>query len=64
MNEPTSEESGGEKSEVSGMDGDGADTPIVDGDATSGYPDSESGEAQEPNESGPNADVHKDQDSR
>lgn len=66
MSEPTSPgKDDAEVSEVSGMDGDEADTPIVDGDATAGYPDSESGEAQEPEpEAGPNADVHKDEDSR
>ena len=35
-------------SEVDSMDGADADTPIADGDAAAGYPDSESGEAQEP----------------
>lgn len=54
-----------EVSEVSQMDPDDADTPIADGDAAAGYPDSESGEAQEPEpEAGPNADTHRDQDSR
>jgi hypothetical protein len=54
-----------EVSEVSRMDGEEADTPIVDGDATAGYPDSESGEPQEPEpEAGPNADVHRDKDTR
>jgi len=47
------------------MEGDEADTPVVDGDSTAGYPDSESGEPQEPEpEAGPNADVHRDHDSR
>ena len=54
------EEQGGQVSEVSAMEGEEADTPIVDGDATSGYPESESGEPQEPRESGPNADPHRD----
>ncbi|PWN03303.1 hypothetical protein DJ010_09320 [Nocardioides silvaticus] len=54
------DEQEGQVSEVSAMEGDEADTPIVDGDATSGYPDSESGDAQEPGESGPNADPHRD----
>jgi hypothetical protein len=54
------EEQEGQVSEVSAMEGGEADTPIVDGDATSGYPDSESGDAQEPEESGPNADTHRD----
>ena len=54
------EEQEGQVSEVSGMEGEEADTPIVDGDATSGYPESESGEPQEPEESGPNADTHRD----
>lgn len=49
-------------SEVGSMDEGEADTPVVDGDATSGYPDSESGDAQEPDEAGPNANPHKDQD--
>ncbi len=52
-------------SEVDSMDSTDADTPVVDGDATAGYPDSESGKAQEPEpEAGPNADVHRDEDTR
>lgn len=47
------------------MDPDEAETPIADGDATAGYPESESGEAQEPEpEAGPNANPHRDQDTR
>jgi hypothetical protein len=54
-----------EVSEVNRMDSEDADTPVVDGDATAGYPTSESGEAQEPEpEAGPNADVHRDKDTR
>lgn len=54
-----------ELSEVNRMDPDDEDTPIADGDAVAGYPDSESGEPQEPEpEAGPNADPHKDQDVR
>ena len=51
-----------EVSEVGGLHGDEADTPVVDGDSTAGYPDSESGDAQEPEpEAGPNANPHKEQ---
>jgi hypothetical protein len=50
-------------SEVAGLDEAAADTPIADGDATAGYPDSESGRAQEPEpEAGPNANPHRDVD--
>lgn len=52
----------GEVSEVSALDPDRAETPIADGDATAGYPDSESGTAQEPEpEAGPNANPHRDE---
>lgn len=52
-----------ELSEVGRLDPEDADTPIADGDATAGYPDSESGEAQEPEpEAGPNANPHRDYD--
>ncbi|MGO4258533.1 hypothetical protein [Marmoricola sp. RAF53] len=55
--------SAGEVSEVAALDPDAADTPISDGDATAGYPDSESGSAQEPEpEAGPNANPHRDRD--
>ncbi len=58
-------EGDGQVSEVDSMDSGDADTPIVDGDATAGYPDSESGQPQEPEpEAGPNADVHRDEDTR
>ena len=54
-----------EVSEVNQLNPDDADTPIADGDAAAGYPDSESGEPQEPEpEADPNADTHRDQDSR
>ncbi len=52
-----------ELSEVGRLDAEDAETPIADGDATAGYPDSESGEAQEPEpEAGPNANPHRDYD--
>lgn len=52
----------GQVSEVNNLDPADADTPLADGDATSAYPESESGEAQEPEtESGPNANPHRDQ---
>ena len=44
----------GQVSEVASMDPAAADTPISDDQAVAGYPDSESGHAQE-GESGPNA---------
>ncbi|PUA80016.1 hypothetical protein [Nocardioides currus] len=55
-------QSEGQVSDAESLDPAGADTPIADGDATSAYPGDESGEAQEPNESGPNANPHRDQD--
>lgn len=66
MSQPTEHpKDDAEVSEVGRMDPDDADTPIADGDAAAGYPESESGEAQEPEpEAGPNADPHKDQDVR
>lgn len=55
----------GQVSEVASLDKDEADTPIVDGDATAGYPESEAGHPQEPEpEAGPNADTHRDYPSR
>ncbi|WP_147381459.1 hypothetical protein [Nocardioides immobilis] len=54
-----------EVSEVSRMDPEEADTPIADGDAAAGYPESESGDPQEPEpEAGPNANPHRDHDTR
>lgn len=53
----------GQVSEVSGLDPEDADTPVVDGDSTAGYPESESGDPQEPEpEAGPNANPHRDRD--
>lgn len=54
--------SDGQISEVDNLDPADTETPIADGDATSGYPGDESGDAQEPEESGPNANPHRDQD--
>lgn len=51
----------GQISDAENLDPASADTPLADGDATSGYPTSESGETQEPEESGPNANPHRDQ---
>jgi hypothetical protein len=45
----------GQLSETSRLDEKDADTPISDGDAVAGYPTSESGDAQEGDETGPNA---------
>ena len=59
--EHTDDQSGGQVSEVGNLDPADADTPIADGDATSGYPEGESGEVQEPEESGPNANPHRNQ---
>lgn len=55
------DQTGGQVSEVGNLDPADADTAIADGDATSGYPGDESGDAQEPEESGPNANPHRDQ---
>ena len=46
------------------MDPDEAQTPISDSDAVAGYPESESGEPDEPREAGPNADTFRDRDVR
>jgi len=54
----------GQVSEVVRMDPDEADTPISDSDAVAGYPESESGEPDEPREAGPNADTFRDRDVR
>lgn len=64
MNSPTGRPGDDtELSEVGRLDPEEADTPIADGDATAGYPDGESGAAQEPEpEAGPNANPHRDQD--
>ena len=63
MTDPTDHSDSGQVSETGRLDPDDADTPIADGDATAGYPQSESGEAQEPEpEAGPNANPHRDQD--
>lgn len=52
----------GEVSDVVNLDPSDAETPIADGDATAGYPVSESGSAQESEpEAGPNANPHRDQ---
>ena len=68
MSEPdrrTDSSDNAEVSEVASMDPAEAETPIADGDATAGYPESESGAAQEPEpEAGPNANPHRDQDTR
>jgi hypothetical protein len=57
------QETDGQVSEVANLDPARAATPIVDGDATAGYPTSESGDAQEPGpEAGPNGNPHRDQD--
>ncbi|WP_127479992.1 hypothetical protein [Nocardioides pantholopis] len=53
--EHDAEQSGGQVSEVASMDPAAADTPISDDQAVAGYPDSESGGADEPDEAGPNA---------
>ena len=66
MNEPNDRRTEqGEVSEVDRLDAEEADTPISDADAAAGYPASESGAPQEPEpEAGPNANPHRDQDTR
>jgi len=63
-----SSESGGQDegqvSEVVRMDPDEADTPISDSDQIGGYPESESGEVDEGEELGPDADQFRDRDVR
>ena len=54
----------GEVSEVQRLDPEDADTPISDGDAVGGYPESESGEPAEGEELGPDADQFRDRDVR
>jgi hypothetical protein len=55
-----SDHEGGQVSEVAGLDREGASTPIADGDAIGGYPDSESGRPDEGDELGPDADQFRD----
>ena len=63
MNQPDQSKSEGQVSEVGSLDEEKADTPLVDGDSTAGYPASESGDAQEPEpEAGPNANPHRGED--
>ncbi|MET3963267.1 hypothetical protein ABIE44_003201 [Marmoricola sp. OAE513] len=63
MTEADPTENEGQVSEVANLDPAREETPIADGDAAAGYPDSESGAAQEPEpEAGPNANPHRDQD--
>lgn len=46
---------GGEVSEVGRLDADDADTPLSDADHVAGYPESESGQPDEGEETGPDA---------
>lgn len=63
MDNDGSSDTDGQVSEIANLDPDRTTTPIVDGDSTAGYPESESGRAQEPDpEAGPNANPHRDQD--
>ena len=54
----------GQLSEVGRLDPDEADTPISDGEHVAGYPESESGEPYEGEETGPDADQFRDRDVR
>jgi hypothetical protein len=54
----------GEVSEVGQLDPEQAETPISDGDAVGGYPTSESGEPDEGEELGPDADQFRDREVR
>ena len=62
MTTPEKSQPEGQLSEVGNLDPADADTPIADGDAVAAYPESESGSPQEPDEAGPNANPHRDQD--
>lgn len=62
MSESSAPEGDGQVSEVTNLDPARAEAPIADGDATAGYPEGESGQAQEPTpDAGPNANPHRDQ---
>lgn len=52
----------GQVSETTNLDPQDAATPISPEDGTAGYPESESGAPDEPEEAGPNANPHRDQD--
>ena len=54
----------GQVSETVRLDPEEADTPISDSEAVAGYPESESGEPDEPDEAGPNANPHRDENTR
>jgi hypothetical protein len=54
----------GQVSEVGRLDADDADTPISDSEHVAGYPEGESGEPDEGEETGPDADQFRDRDVR
>ena len=54
----------GQVSEVQRLDPDEADTPIADSEQVAAYPESESGEPDEGNETGPDADPFRGRDVR
>jgi hypothetical protein len=62
--ESAERESEGQVSEVQSFDTDDADTPIADSEQIGGYPTSESGEPDEGEELGPDADQFRDRDVR
>jgi hypothetical protein len=65
MSDPQQQpEDEGQVSEVVRLDPEAADTPISDSEHVAGYPDSESGEPDEGEETGPDADQFRDRDVR
>ena len=65
MSDPRDEEpEEGQLSETVRLDPEETDTPISDTDHVAGYPESESGQPEEGNETGPDADPHRGRDVR
>jgi hypothetical protein len=65
MSDPQQQsEDEGQVSEVVRLDPEAADTPISDSEHVAGYPDSESGEPDEGEETGPDADQFRGRDVR
>jgi hypothetical protein len=64
MNDPQQQDDEGQVSEVVRLDPEEAATPISDSEHVAGYPESESGQPDEGDETGPDADHFRDRDVR
>lgn len=62
MSDPREDEQEGQLSETVRLDPEEADTPISDAEHAAGYPESESGDPDEGDETGPDADPHRGRD--